>query len=697
MDNNKSNQEDDAEVMDSATTDGQESNTQERIQGSPLVTTVDTGQGSEPSIDTMTIGSTERLVVSDQVEEGKEEGKLQEEMDEEDDMDDDIETFTGKIVYNPDGSAYIIEGSEVSDVESELGCGTILKEGGIIDDGSIVTLQNTGNSSSTSSHLPSPLSQSGSNVGPGDNVSRKHFYGNTVPIPKVVAAHHIQSNHPLGGTGGGILPSTGSSNHGGNKKNVLHHSSSKVPDVPIMHSYRVFTLRDGGSHPKTMSTNLSPPNMASTGSAGDHPTISTASNPATSTTPGDGGLESEGQEDVTASSGHSSVSSVPVKPILMCFICKISFGYTKSFVTHATSEHHLDLVEEESRLLGQKNVSAIIQGVGKDKEPLLSFLEPKNQTPLTSKRALLATSPSVVGQNLTATSQLSPPPSSKATSVKNTSSPTPTANNNSPPSVVASSGSSNNPGDLHQQFQQQLMAMQVAAFAAMRSSSTGQGTIGGGGQSSSVSSSSVSSSAQQQFLNSLTAGLTASNSSAPGSSPTTGPIMDMILNNTATTKDSSNNNNNNQSRPSSNGSLNLVMPKNNSADPDGVDQQDCSELADLANLEKIAKAAAAAIQSQQADFDMSQVTFPNATGSSPPQSSQSPNSMTAPMTLMSMVTSSPKGSAVQPHHPSQQQYQPGMQPDSKFFQTILLIQILSAPVHFSAKNFVQFLGMVSNS
>ena len=28
----------------------------------------------------------------------------------------DVENFTGKIVYNPDGSAYIIEGSDGSDV-----------------------------------------------------------------------------------------------------------------------------------------------------------------------------------------------------------------------------------------------------------------------------------------------------------------------------------------------------------------------------------------------------------------------------------------------------------------------------------------------------------------------------------------------------------------------------------------------------
>ncbi|XP_009322962.1 PREDICTED: zinc finger homeobox protein 3-like, partial [Pygoscelis adeliae] len=58
------------------------------------------------------------------------------------------------------------------------------------------------------------------------------------------------------------------------------------------------------------------------------------------------------------------------KPILMCFLCKLSFGYVRSFVTHAVHDHRMTLSEEERKILSNKNISAIIQGIGKDKEPL---------------------------------------------------------------------------------------------------------------------------------------------------------------------------------------------------------------------------------------------------------------------------------------------------------------------------------------
>ena len=61
----------------------------------------------------------------------------------------------------------------------------------------------------------------------------------------------------------------------------------------------------------------------------------------------------------------------------MCFICKLSFGFTRSFVAHAIGEHGMKLIQKEKDILAKKNnVSAIIQGLGKDKEPLMSFLEP---------------------------------------------------------------------------------------------------------------------------------------------------------------------------------------------------------------------------------------------------------------------------------------------------------------------------------
>eukprot|EP00058_Branchiostoma_floridae_P008713 XP_002594201.1 AT-binding transcription factor1 [Branchiostoma floridae] len=81
---------------------------------------------------------------------------------------------------------------------------------------------------------------------------------------------------------------------------------------------------------------------------------------------------------------HDSLSVSPRdaanKPILMCFLCKLSFGFTKSFRSHATGEHKMVLNEEEEQLLSKKDTSAIIQGVGKSKgPPLLSFLEPMGQ------------------------------------------------------------------------------------------------------------------------------------------------------------------------------------------------------------------------------------------------------------------------------------------------------------------------------
>lgn len=204
----------------------------------------------------------------------------------------DADPFLGKIVYNTDGTAYIFEGSDVgSDVESEVG--SIIKEGAIVD---------VAHCSGSSSSCSPPA-----------------------PIPHVVSAHHIQR------VATGRTPQL------------------KVPEVPIMHSYRVFSLRDKSSPDPTAAAE-------------------------------DGDANNNQDEDESVK--LTATLTVPVKPILMCFICKISFGYAKSFVSHATAEHGLSPNDAEQRLLGQRNTSAIIQGVGKEKEPLLSFLEPKQKSPL---------------------------------------------------------------------------------------------------------------------------------------------------------------------------------------------------------------------------------------------------------------------------------------------------------------------------
>ena len=75
----------------------------------------------------------------------------------------------------------------------------------------------------------------------------------------------------------------------------------------------------------------------------------------------------------------AEISNVPVKPILMCFICKLSFSYAKSFVSHVTVEHGVELGESEREVLGSGDTSAILQSVGPARRSLLSILEPVAQ------------------------------------------------------------------------------------------------------------------------------------------------------------------------------------------------------------------------------------------------------------------------------------------------------------------------------
>ncbi|XP_059609859.1 zinc finger protein 2 isoform X2 [Phlebotomus argentipes] len=63
------------------------------------------------------------------------------------------------------------------------------------------------------------------------------------------------------------------------------------------------------------------------------------------------------------------------KPVLMCFICKLSFGNAKSFGIHANSEHNLNLLDSEKTLLSREYSSAILQR-NIDERPQISFLEP---------------------------------------------------------------------------------------------------------------------------------------------------------------------------------------------------------------------------------------------------------------------------------------------------------------------------------
>lgn len=76
---------------------------------------------------------------------------------------------------------------------------------------------------------------------------------------------------------------------------------------------------------------------------------------------------------------NASSAAKITKPILMCFICKLSFGNTKSFGLHANTEHTLNLQENEKNLLNREYSSAIIQR-NIDEKPQISFLQPLGST-----------------------------------------------------------------------------------------------------------------------------------------------------------------------------------------------------------------------------------------------------------------------------------------------------------------------------
>uniref|UniRef100_A0A672PJP3 Zinc finger homeobox protein 3-like n=1 Tax=Sinocyclocheilus grahami TaxID=75366 RepID=A0A672PJP3_SINGR len=81
--------------------------------------------------------------------------------------------------------------------------------------------------------------------------------------------------------------------------------------------------------------------------------------------------------DVAGSSETGVTWSGLTKPILMCFLCRLSFGRTHSFRAHASRQHNITFSDEEQHLLSFKHTSAILQPAGPGNRPLLCFLEPK--------------------------------------------------------------------------------------------------------------------------------------------------------------------------------------------------------------------------------------------------------------------------------------------------------------------------------
>ncbi|XP_077982090.1 zinc finger homeobox protein 3-like [Glandiceps talaboti] len=193
----------------------------------------------------------------------------------------DIENFEGKIVYQPDGSAYLID--NVGDSDDEL-----LPNLPEVFEGASRPF----NSKSNQLTVQPPIV-------------------NSLHIPCTTAFMNMNMAHEYGMT----LPG--------------------ITSAPVMQSYRVYDVRTQNNK-----------------KIGD----------------GDEGENEQSNKEFIFENS---------KPILMCFLCKLSFGFAKSFVGHAVNEHKLVLNEKEKSIMSRKNQSAIIQGLGKEKEPLLSFLEPQ--------------------------------------------------------------------------------------------------------------------------------------------------------------------------------------------------------------------------------------------------------------------------------------------------------------------------------
>ncbi|KAM9816659.1 zinc finger homeobox protein 3 [Neosynchiropus ocellatus] len=234
-------------------------------------------------------------------ESGSEEGEEEEEED-----NSDVENLAGEIVYQPDGSAYIVESLS-----------QLIQSGGSMVPGLLPT------------NSPNSGGKPGEPAGTSSSV-----------YPQIINTFHIASSF---------------GKWFGNSDQGYPNTSTVAGLSPVLHSFRVFDVRHKSNKDY----------LNSDGSA----------------------KKSCVSKDVPNNVDFSKFDGLALygkgKPILMCFLCKLSFGYARSFATHAVHDHRMTLCEDERRLLGDKNASAIIQGIGKDKEPLISFLEPKTKsTPL---------------------------------------------------------------------------------------------------------------------------------------------------------------------------------------------------------------------------------------------------------------------------------------------------------------------------
>lgn len=134
------------------------------------------------------------------------------------------------------------------------------------------------------------------------------------------------------------------------------HHLAVTPNNPKIHSFRVVSAND--AHCMGL-----PPTST--------PTKTLIANDNGGTIDATGGTTNNSSSECGGKVGGTKIT----KPILMCFICKLSFGNTKSFGLHANTEHTLNLQESEKTLLSREYSSAIIQR-NIDEKPQISFLQP---------------------------------------------------------------------------------------------------------------------------------------------------------------------------------------------------------------------------------------------------------------------------------------------------------------------------------
>lgn len=245
-------------------------------------------------------------------------GGMNSEVEMEDDSD--VENLCSDIIYQPDGSAFILEDSK-EQRGNQGGLSAALQFRGLLSPQTFPNAQvNSGQSG---------LSPGGERL--DQPAAPMSFY------PQIINTFHIAS-------------SLGSNSLATDHPSFQNTSAGGLAGAsPVLHTFRVYDLRHKNDK--------------------DYLTVDGAAKNSC--------VSKDVPNNVDLSKFEGCVADGRRKPVLMCFLCKLSFGYSRSFVTHAVHDHRMTLNDAEQKLLSNKHVSAIIQGIGKDKEPLISFLEPK--------------------------------------------------------------------------------------------------------------------------------------------------------------------------------------------------------------------------------------------------------------------------------------------------------------------------------